>query len=193
MKNIFSITLLLVFASCTHQVIENKSDSVSPGGTKSESLYQLNGIWQTQNDQPFVLTQLQGKKQVVAMIFTHCGYACPRIVDDMISIQKKIDEKKKNEVGFLLVSFDTERDNPKQLTSFATEHKLNDQWVLLHGDEDLVRQFSMLLGVNFQRNEDGNFSHSNIITLLDKNGKILKQQEGLEGDGSEILKLINGN
>jgi len=188
-KNILRFSLLLFVCSCG---IKQELKEKTTGEKQLPSIYQLEGNWKTQDGKPFSLAQLKGKKQVVAMVFTHCQYACPRIVSDIKKIQSEINNANKDNVGFVLVSFDTKRDVPKRLKEFALEEGLGNNWILLHGDEDIIRQFSLLVGVSYQQQEDGNFSHSNIISLLDEDGRIMKQQEGLENNNDEILQQING-
>ncbi|MEO8961214.1 MAG: hypothetical protein ABI325_04990, partial [Ginsengibacter sp.] len=61
---------------------------------------------------------------------------------------------------------------------------------LLHGDETAVRTLSVLLNVQFEKNAEGNFSHSNIISVLDKTGNLIFQKEGLGADAAETIKTI---
>ena len=52
----------------------------------------------------------------------------------------------------------------------------------LHGSEQAVRTLSVLLNVQFEKDAEGNFSHSNIISVLDKGGVLRFQKEGLNAD-----------
>ncbi len=154
------------------------------------SIFNVTDTFQTQNKKDFVLASLSGKPTVVAMIFTNCGYACPRLTSDMKNIAGKL--KDRDKVNFMLVSFDTERDNPDQLQWFAKKMGLGADWILLHGSESSVRTLSVLLNVQFEKDAEGNFSHSNLITVLDKNGVLVFQKEGLEGDYAEMVGKIEG-
>jgi protein SCO1/2 len=154
----------------------------------NSSIYQLAGQWEDQNARPLNLTQLKGKVQLMAMIFTHCGYACPRIVDDMKAIEASIPPSEKDSVGYVLVSFDSQRDDPQQLRRFAVEKQLGEHWTLLHGNPDQVRALSMLLNVKYQKLPDGNFSHSNSIIILDKQGTV---RQSLDGLGSPMKITIS--
>ncbi|MEO5908288.1 MAG: SCO family protein, partial [Ginsengibacter sp.] len=126
---------------------------------------------------------------VVGMIFTHCTYACPRLTADIKSIEDKIKSDNKG-VNYLLISFDSERDLPDQLKKFANNYALDGNWTLLHGDENAVRTLSVLLNVQFQKDAEGNFSHSNIISVLDKNGVLVFQKEGIDADPTETIGAI---
>jgi protein SCO1 len=97
----------------------------------------------------------------------------------------------KEKVNFVLISFDTERDTPPQLEKFARQMNLDRSWTLLHGSEVSVRTLSVLLNVQFEKDADGNFSHSNLISVLDKNGVLDFQKEGLEADHKETVHRIN--
>ncbi len=149
------------------------------------SLYDLDSQWTDQDGQSVNLADLRGRPQVVAMFFSSCTYACPLITADM----KKVAAESPENVGFVMASFDTERDTPEKLKDFAARNNIaSHRWKFLHGGEETVRDLAAALGVRYRRDEEGDFSHSNIITLLDENGVILFQREGLGGDLSELIK-----
>lgn len=168
---------------CSKQKIANKA-------IPAESIFTLPDTFQTQHGNNFVLTSLAGKPTVVGMIFTNCGYACPKLTSDMKNIAEKL-KANRDKVNFVLVSFDTQRDNPAQLQKFQNQMGLDSNWILLHGNDQTVRTLSVLLNVQFEKDAEGNFSHSNLITVLDKNGVLNFQKEGLEADHTETLAKIN--
>lgn len=163
---------------------------------RDESLYQLTGFWVDQHNQKVELRQLQGKWQIVAMIFTSCGYACPRIVDNMQAIENKLPPEIKKQVSFLLVSFDEKKDTPERLLGYAVNHRLDSTWTLLHGNAAQVRMLSMMLNVKYDLLPGGSFNHSNVITLLNEEGMVAKRFEGLdlnaENTTREIEALVGG-
>lgn len=192
---LFSLFTVLLF-SCSNT--EDKSaftgelpkENVAPVGTiSSESLYQITDTFQTQDNKKVTLSSFEGKPTVVGMIFTHCTYACPRLTADIKNIEGKLNDEN-GEVNFLLVSFDSERDLPGQLKKFANGSGLDENWTLLHGSENAVRTLSVLLNVQFQKDAEGNFSHSNVISVLDKEGDLVFQKEGLDADQTEIITTI---
>jgi protein SCO1 len=156
----------------------------------AQSLFTVADTFQTQHHKNITLASFAGKPTVVGMIFTHCGYACPRLTSDMKGIADKLKDNREK-VNFILISFDTERDTPPQLEKFARQMDLDRDWVLLHGDDVAVRTLSVLLNVQYEKDADGNFSHSNIISVLDKNGVLDFQKEGLEADHKETINRIN--
>jgi Uncharacterized protein SCO1/SenC/PrrC, involved in biogenesis of respiratory and photosynthetic systems len=175
-----------IIDSSSQKQVEAENPNVIP----AESIFMLPDTFQTQHNNNFVLASLAGKPTVVAMVFTNCAYACPRITSDMKHIAERLKDNM-NKVNFLLVSFDSERDKPAQLTKFAKQMDLDSNWILLHGSEETVRTLSVLLNVQFEKDAEGNFSHSNIITVLDKKGQVKFQKEGLEADHSETIFKLN--
>ncbi|HVU94321.1 MAG TPA: SCO family protein [Puia sp.] len=155
------------------------------------SIYQLPGIWSDQHDHRLSLNQLKGKVRVVAMIFTHCGYACPRLVQDIKQIEVSLPAGSKDRVGYVLVSFDSQKDIPSQLSRFASQQGLGNHWELLHGDAGQVRELSMLLNIRYQQLGESNFSHTNGIFILDATGAIARSIDGLDPQTSVAVNTIN--
>lgn len=159
--------------------------------TEEGSLCDLESTWINQAGQAFPLTALRGKPHLVVMFYSHCGYACPRITADLQKIEQRLRADELSRIGFVMASFDSERDRPASLLSFAHTKGLDlSRWVLLHGEEDQVRELAAVLGVRYRRDEKGNIDHSNLITLLDAEGRIAFQREGLEGDTDEVVRAV---
>jgi len=196
MKIFIYCLFAVIFFSCAD--VSNNSaftgeaakHNVAPVGTiSSASIYQVTDTFQTQNDQKITLASFEGKPTVVGMIFTHCTYACPRLTADIKNIEEQL-KSAKGKVNYLLVSFDSQRDLPEQLKKFANANQLDNNFTLLHGDENTVRTLSVLLNVQFEKDAEGNFSHSNIISVLDKKGALVYQKEGLDADPTDIISSI---
>ncbi|HEY0668844.1 MAG TPA: SCO family protein [Sphingobacteriaceae bacterium] len=195
--NIYLIAVLTIFlafllSGCNSGNRDEKSSTPKQKvQIADESLYQLEGEWHNQHGDTLQLNKLKGKIPVMTMMFTRCDFSCPRVVADLKKIEKQVPEDKKDQVVFVLVSFDSERDTPDKLKEFAKKMKLNDKWLLLHGDEEQVRELSMLLDVKYKKQPDGSFSHSNGITLLDTGGSIAAHVEGLGVDPKPIVSRFN--
>lgn len=156
-----------------------------------KSLFQLDSTWTSDVGRQVKLGVFQGRAQVVGLFFTHCEYACPIIVHDMQRIQAALPESLRNRVDFLLVSFDTERDTPAVLADYRKTLQLGtDHWTLLTGKPDDVRELAALLGINYQRDARGQFAHSNVITLLNPEGEVVRQQFGLNTGPEDSVKAL---
>lgn len=153
------------------------------------SLYQIESQWTTQSNQSVPFPHLAGRPQLIALAYTNCQYACPRILADLKEIEAKI-PKGKN-IGFTIVSIDPSRDTPERLEQYASKHGLDlERWTLLNGANGDVLELANLLGVRYVKTATGDYSHSNIITLLNAKGEVVHQQNGLGVDNAPILSRI---
>lgn len=144
------------------------------------SLYDLPSAWRDQRGAEVRLPALAGKVRVVAMVYTNCHATCPLIVGDLKRIEASLPADRRDDVGFVLVSLDPERDTPGRLAQWAARTQLDPmRWTLLNGDADAVREIAATLGVRYQPQGDAELAHTNAITVLDPTGAVVHQQVGL--------------
>jgi protein SCO1/2 len=158
-----------------------KTEAPAAGAFSKESLYQLDVTFTDDTGKTFALGDLRGRPVVLDMFFASCGYACPLTVTDMLALQGRLPAGLRKDAVFVLVSFDVTRDTPAALAQYRAQRGLDGQWVLLHGTDDAVRELAALLGVKFKQEADGAFSHSNLLTILNRAGEIVHQRQGLSG------------
>ncbi|TXK47541.1 SCO family protein [Pontibacter qinzhouensis] len=200
---LFSLLLLVTVFSCQEQkeascctkpatATATKSTVKTVSGTLPDmSLYQLSSEWQNQAGITQPLAQLKGKVQLVAMVYTHCRYACPRIIADLKRIESSLDEYKRDDVGIVLITMDPDRDTPEKLRQFASANRLDpSRWTLLTSSHDNIRELAALLNMKYKTELDGEISHANIISVLTTTGELVHQQEGLGLDPDETIKSI---
>ena len=151
-----------------------------------ESIYQLDERFRDDSGRPFELGSLRGRPVVIDMFFTSCGYACPLAVTDMLAIQSRLPAEVRARATFVLVSFDSAGDTPAVLAKYRAQRLLDGRWVLLNGDEGAVRQLAALLGVSYRRESDGSFTHSNVLSVLNRQGELSFRRVGLSGGVSGL-------
>ncbi len=153
------------------------------------SIFNLTSKWNTQNKEAIELKDLKGDVLVMVMIYTSCKSACPRLMADMRNIYAAVEDKS---VKYVLISIDPKVDTPKRLKEVAIENQMdNEQWIFLQGTEETVREFANVLAVKYKKITPLDFSHSNIISVFDKDGVLYHQQEGLGVDNKETVTKIN--
>jgi protein SCO1/2 len=154
----------------------------------NNSLYDIDLEFTDMNSETVNIEDFKGKYLITSMIFTQCEFACPTIVNNTKDIQNYI--KDNADFQYVMVSFDHKRDTPSQLKSFYKDKNLNEDWHLLTGTSSNIRIFSMIFDISYQELDNGDFSHSNAIFLVDKNGKILDMYEGLKINTKEVANKI---
>jgi protein SCO1/2 len=131
--------------------------------------------------------------QVVAFVYTYCEHSCPIILAKLKYIENNVSAENKENVNFLLVSLDPERDTPDVLSKYMKEKELDEKtWQMFSGDPDDVLELSALFGVRYKpmNNEAKDISHSNMITVLDKEGKIYYQMKGLDASLEKVVSEV---
>ena len=190
---VLSLSLVATFAGCAtrHGTAPCCAKEVPAGRPVSDrSLYQLDSSWTNDASAALKLAALGGRPQVVTMFLARCEYACPVLVHDMKKVEAALPESVRTNVGFVLVSFDTERDTPAALAEYRRIHELPANWTLLRGAPDDVLELAALLGVKFKKDARGQFAHSNNLTVLDAGGEVAHHQIGLNQPPVETVKHV---
>ncbi len=160
--------------------------AVAPAATPTAelpdtSIYHFDAEFIDDTGAPRRLAEFAGRPVVLTMFFASCGYACPMLAHDMRKVQETLPPAVRDQVKFIMVSFDPVRDTVGKLQAFRAQAGADDRWTLMRGADGDVRTLAMLLGVQFRKEPSGDFSHSNLITVLDAGGAIAHRREGLQG------------
>ena len=189
MKNIllFLFSVLTIF-SCK----ENTEQTVQKKDSANSSIFLLDSKWQNQDAEELQLKDLKGKNLVMVMIFTSCRTACPILVGDMKKIHAKIEKNKLKDTSLVLISIDPTNDTPEVLKKFAAERNMDSEpWIFLRSDEESTREFANVLAVKYKKISPIEFSHSNIISVFNRNGEMVSQEEGSGINSDAVAKTVN--
>jgi protein SCO1 len=166
-------------------------DHDRPAPLSGASIYQASSTWTGSDGKRVPLRSLRGRPVALAMIYTHCTTACPLILANLKLIEAALSPDARERVWFALASFDSERDRPAVLRQFAAVRDLDaSRWRLYHGDPAAVRELAMMLGIRYRRDARGDYDHSNLITILDRDGVIRHQQVGLAQKPEEPARRL---
>lgn len=153
------------------------------------SIYQLDAAWTTQDGGSFRLASLRGSPVLVLMFFGSCRSACPVLLTDLARLDAALPSAVRAQTRVLLVTFDPENDTPARLRTLATTRGFDTaRWTLVAGRGADVRTLATLLGVQYTRTGNAMFDHSNVITLLDRDGVPRARLEGLAAPNAALLQ-----
>ncbi len=176
----------IFFTSFSFFVCAKASETID---LKTDSVYQLKSKWMSHQNEKKQLLDFMGHEVLVAMMYTRCQHTCPLITSKMKSIEQANAKTKKLQV--IMVSFDSDRDTPSHLSAYFKKMHMQKNWTLLTGTESDVRELAAILGVNYKKDSNGEFSHSNVITLLGSDGVIKGQLRSLNEDINKIVDLVH--
>lgn len=145
-----------------------------PPALPGDSVYQLDLGLVDQDARAFRFPSLGGKPRVISMFYASCPYMCPLIIDTVRMTERQLDAAQRDRLDVLMVSFDSERDNPAALKALADKRKIDTpRWTLARADAASVRKLAAILGIQYRALDDGEFNHSSVLILLDADGRIV--------------------
>jgi cytochrome oxidase Cu insertion factor (SCO1/SenC/PrrC family) len=97
----------------------------SLGPLPERSLYRLAASFRADSDQPFQLSELRGKFQILALIFTRCPSVCPTLVHELQALERAMPAEVSQATGFTLVSIDPSHDTPEALRAYRKKLALS--------------------------------------------------------------------
>ncbi len=189
LKSVLLFCLTSVLFSCGNGDVHKENGSIGP--EDENSIFHLSSTWNTQDSAQIKLRDLRGKVLVMVMIYTSCKAACPRLVADMRDIESQIPEKHLPDLNFVLISIDPATDKPGRLKRFAIANKMDaPHWIFLQGSVSDTREFANVMSVKYKEISPIDFSHSNIISVINRKGVLVFQQEGLGVNNKETIAKI---
>ena len=143
---------------------------------------------------------INGKTTLIAFIYTHCTDICPMTTHNLYLTQEELDKEGIENVNYVVISFDPERDTPEVLKKYAGILELDlTKWSLLTGKKsiisDLMRRFDVTaIPTDSSFTDEGEINytimHTDRIALVDKESKIRKYYKGSTANISEIINDI---
>jgi len=196
MKTFTSILLLILavsetFGGTNAPCCAKTNVAVASPQLTDKSIYEVDSKFTDDRGNTVKLSNLAGQPVVLTMFFAQCNYACPILANDMRKIESALPQEVRGKVRFVLVSFDSDRDTPKALAHYRETRHIPDDWLLLTAKRDDILELAALLGVKFKKETTGQFAHSNLITLLNAQGEIVRQQVGLNADPTDLVSAIH--
>ncbi|HEY6437740.1 MAG TPA: SCO family protein [Ignavibacteriaceae bacterium] len=141
-----------------------------------------------------------GQITVMGFIYTHCPDICPMTTHNMYLTEKVLKDEGIDDVKFVALSFDPERDTPETLKNFAKIRNLDfNSWTLLTGEKNTIAELTKRFDVKAIKtdeiiDEDGqpeySMMHTDRISLIDTNGRLRKNYKGSTLNIEEIVNDI---
>ena len=143
---------------------------------------------------------IKGQITVMGFIFTHCPDICPMTTHNMYLTEKELKKNVIEDVKFVALSFDPERDSPEVLKKFAEVRELDfNSWTLLTGEKntvnELIKRFDVkAIKTDERTDEEGipeySMMHTDRISLIDENGILRKNYKGSTLNIEELVNDI---
>jgi len=140
-----------------------------------------------QHRQPFRLSEHKDKVILIFFGYSHCPDVCPVTLTDFKKIKAQLGDQSED-VAFLLITTDPERDTPEQLMNYLKN--FDPEFVGLTDERSLMEPVWQDYGVyqaKVESDDPDNYlvDHSARTYIIDKNGNL--RLTYLFGTGSEVI------
>ncbi|MEX0685528.1 MAG: SCO family protein [Balneolales bacterium] len=193
----FILTLLVVMGFYSVGWAQNHGhghdhNAIKATEIQDHSIYHTMAEWTDHRGDVYELNDFKGNPLIVVMFYGNCVDVCPILIQDAWRLFREIDQSNKEHVRVLAVTFDPDNDSPAVLHAYADAQQLNiPGWHFMTGNRSGIRELAMMLGVEFRQTGNGNFEHSNLVTVIDTEGVVVERIEGLGQPVEEAGKLLN--
>ncbi len=143
---------------------------------------------------------IKGKVTVIGFIYTNCPDICPMTTHNMYLTQQQLKKNAIDDVLFVTLTFDPDRDFPSVLKKFGKIRDIDfNNWVFLWGDkkstESLLRRFDITaLKTDSTYFDDGELTysimHTDRISLIDNESRLKKNYRGSKVNLEELYNDI---
>ncbi len=126
------------------------------------------------NGQPVSLSDFKGKTVAMFFGYTSCPDVCPTTLSAASQAIKKLGARGEN-VQFLMVTVDPERDTPEKLNQYVTN--FNPRFKGLWGTPEEIAKVAALYGIYYEkvpgvRPDLYTMDHTATVLVIDKNGRL---------------------
>ena len=116
---------------------------------------------------------LKDKIVVLNLMYADCTTLCPMITANLLTAQKILERRVKQDVFFYSLTIKPAEDSPEKLRQYATMHQVRGNWLFLTGEPENLEQLRLRLG------------YADPNPLKDRNNKAL--HSGMVRYGNEPL------
>ena len=129
------------------------------------------------NGEPFRLSSLEDRVVILFFGYTHCPDICPAVLARVAQAYRNLDEQgDAGPVQPVFITFDPERDTPAHLREYLPWFKAD--IIGLTGSvaeiEAVAEQYGVVFLKTDGQDEAYDFTHSDYIYLLDRQGRVRK-------------------
>ncbi|OOR91180.1 hypothetical protein B0181_03605 [Moraxella caviae] len=158
------------------------------------SIYQVGGEWENQHGEMVSLDSFKGKHQIIFMAYTSCQHTCPIIVKSIKKMESEMSEAALANTDIIFVSLDPERDTPTVMQNYIKHNELGEHWHILRSDEASMRMLANTLNIKYMPADNGDINHSNTVSILDTEGRLVAQGNGVADSGiMPLVEYLNVN
>lgn len=140
---------------------------------------------------PVKLSDFKGRPVLINMIYTSCSHYCPIISQSLASgVEVARDALGDDSFSVLTIGFDVRNDKPSRMRSYGRAQGINfPNWHFLAADSETILAMTEQTGFIYYPSAQG-FDHLAQTTLLDKDGRIVRQLYGTDLTVPQVVEPL---
>lgn len=180
-KLIVIVLLLAMIGTLGYMVLKGNSASSKMEVIKKAPDFKLDNI----DGKSISLAELAGRSKLVYFFYSTCPDVCQPTTYNLSKVQDALVKKGVfgDKTAIVSISFDPTKDTTAQLQQFSKSFHADPKgWYFLRGDEAATIDLAQKYGVMVVKDQQGQFTHSNLILLVDKKGDMRRYYAGNDAD-----------
>jgi protein SCO1/2 len=142
-----------------------------------------------QSGRPFHFNPAARRLVLINFVYTTCPDVCPLFTAKLASIQRTLEQERRDDYLLLTITTDPARDTPAKMKAYAQAfHADFQRWHFLSGNREALAQVWKDFGVTVKDLGNGQIQHTNLTTLIDPKGIRRVDYYGNKWQEKEILK-----
>lgn len=142
-----------------------------------------------QDSEPVSIEALPDKPVMISFIFTRCPMQsmCPRVTDNMATLQDRVNREGERPAHFVLVTFDPEYDRPDVLRNYADRYGIDfKNFSLWTGNPETIEQLTSHFQIMVKEGEKGIEAHNMKTVLVGSDRRIRHLFRGSDWSVDEV-------
>lgn len=172
-----------------HRQEPQVSEELTGTPPATDSIYWLAGTWTTDAGTPMALKDLRDRPIVLTLLYLTCKQACPILTEDLKRTQAALTREERAQTRFVIVTLDPERDDEAAMRAYKAKVRGAKDWLILRGSPSQVMELAAVVGVRY-RWVGEELIHTNKISVLDREGRIVYQATGLRAPVEQTVTAI---
>ena len=187
----YILFVILFIAGCSTDVSNTDNKSSLPV-KNNLPVVQLQDL----EENEFLFSDLEGKVIVLSFIYTNCPDICHITSSKLNLFKNSLDNNLKENLYFISISFDPDRDTPEVLKKHVQHMNLDlSNWIFVTGNQLDIKKVLNAAGIEpiIKSGPDSKsytYSHRDRISLVDQDGQIRKHYKGTNFDETELSNDI---
>src|SRR5581483_421702 len=131
------------------------------------------------------------RARIVTMFYSSCAETCPLTFDTIRAIEQRLSAAERSQLDVLMITFDPQHDTRKVLRELAVGRRLETtRWTLARARFEDTRTLSQILEFAYRRLDNGTFSHSSALVLIDQDGRSVARTSRIGSVDAQFVAAI---